>query len=174
MKKKYLILSLCLFFFSLNAQVAIEKTTTNSSAILDFPAIVGAEGNGGIALPRATNTTKAGTTSGTFLVDASSKRVRYYAENTWIDLTPEKATNIISSDASLQEAGGEGVNISDNSLTETLKGVLTLSSSNKALQLPVVVDVTQLREPPYAGMICYDKKSKSLAIFNGEKWSFWN
>lgn len=175
MKKIYLTLVFCFGLSVLNAQVVIEKASITPPSILDFPTISSSGtgiADGGIALPRADNTDKAGITSGTFLVDASTKKVRYYGE-TWVDLTPVKSTNIVSYDASFQEKG-EGIHISDNSVTETLKGVLTLSSDNKALQLPVVEDVTQLPEPPYAGMICYDKKSKSLAVFNGEKWSFWN
>lgn len=174
MRKIYLTLIICLAFYSLKAQVAIEKTTTSPSAILDFPAVVGAEGNGGIALPRVTNPASAGITSGTFLVDSATKTVKYYGDGAWVDLTSAKSTAINAYDSSLNEVKGEGIHISDNSVTETLKGVLTLSSDNKALQLPVVEDVTQLLEPPYAGMICYDKKSQSLAVFNGEKWSFWN
>lgn len=175
MKNIFLILGTLLVFVSVDAQIAIEKGTVNSSAILDFPALVGSEGNGGINLPRNSNTNEAGTISGTFLVDASTQTVKYYGDGEWVDLTSAKSGEITTY-VNLKEANGEGVRISDHTYTETesLTGAVSLSSKNRALQLPVVADVTQLPEPPTAGMICYDKASQSLAVFNGEKWAFWN
>lgn len=173
MKKKYLTFVFIIVLQLAKTQVSIEKAITNEAAILDFPALIGSEGNGGIAIPRAKDTTGAGVSPGTFVVDSSTKKVRFYGDSVWEDLTLAKTTDIVPYASNLSEVGG-GVHISDNTINENLTGVLTLSSEKRALQLPVVADVTQLPNPPYAGMICYDKKSKSLAIFNGEKWSFWN
>lgn len=173
MKNIFLTLSLGLALVSVNGQVAIEKATPSTGAILDFPALVGSEGDGGISLPRVADVSTAGTTAGTFLVDATNKIVKYYGDNAWVDLTSAKSSAISS--YALTEANGNGMKIADGTVTEnSLTGVLTLSSKDRALQLPVVADVTTLPSPPEAGMICYDKASKSLAVYNGEKWSFWN
>lgn len=52
-------------------------------------------------------------------------------------------------------------------------GVLSLNASDKAMVLPNVADATQLPSPQ-AGTIVYDRKSQSLAIYNGQVWNFWN
>jgi len=57
--------------------------------------------------------------------------------------------------------------------TTTAPGVLVMESSNKALILPKVATPHLNVKNPYPGMICYDTVSKTMAVFDGLKWSYW-
>ncbi|WP_148043492.1 hypothetical protein [Chryseobacterium sp. G0240] len=57
--------------------------------------------------------------------------------------------------------------------TSSAPGVLVLESANKALILPKVAAPHLNVKNPYPGMICYDTASKSMAVFDGLKWSYW-
>lgn len=178
MKKIILsIFSLLVFGVIVNAQkgVGIETSDVRDGAILDFPT----NAKKGILLPRVENTNNAGTAYGTFVYDKASKKVLVYGNvdnaNKWIELTTEANNTPLK--GNLNPNGktetSNGVVIEDGtSASEVPEGVLSLESQNRALALPAVDDATKIRSPK-AGLICYDKKSKSLAVFNGKKWYFW-
>jgi len=53
-------------------------------------------------------------------------------------------------------------------------GVLELRANDKALVLPKVENPHLNVKSPVPGMMVYDSNSKSLAIFDGLKWNYWN
>ena len=168
--KKKLILTLIItaaFIFNLNAQVGIETESVGDGVILGFPE----NANKGILLPRITDVNEVAKVPGTFIF--GNNKVLLYGSNKWIDMTKENSNNLEPYNYQ-ERADAKGMLIEDGTGDQqTPDGVLVLDSKTKALALPVVTDATKLPSPK-AGMICYDKKSKSLAIFNGTVWSFWN
>lgn len=156
-----------------NAQeigVGIETESVGESSLLEFPE----NADKGILLPRVKNEEAAGTVAGTFIYNMSDKKVYIYGDNKWVALTDESSTRVSNNRIySGDELDSKGVVIEDGTSTEEAKpGVLSLESTERALVLPNVEDVTLLPNP-LAGLICYDKKSSSLAIFNGSDWYFW-
>lgn len=167
MKKYIIIIGLILIFGNLQAQVAIGKTTTSASGLLEFNDA--ATNVKGIILPRTTNAIA--TESGTLTFDATSKKIQYFDKDTttWKELTDEGSyTEQISTSAS---EVSDGVIIGTE--TSTAKGVLVLESSNKALILPKIANPHLNVLNPEPGMICYDTTSKTFALFNGTKWHYW-
>lgn len=160
---------------TLNAQVAIGKSTvTNSSTILDFDN--SATNKKGIILPAVDNLSKAlpGTAAhnhGTFLFDKSDNVVKMYENNTWKPLSDAGSKTAIESNAALELPDNQGVIIGSD--TSNALGVLVLESSNKAMVLPWVANPHSTVVNPYPGMICYDTVSRSLAVFDGDVWSYW-
>ena len=167
MKKYILIAGLVLFFGNLHAQVAIGKTTTSTSGLLEFNDDT--TNVKGIILPRTTSAIA--TESGTITFDAISKKILYFDKDfaTWKDLTDEGSYTeqipVASSDVS------DGVIIGAE--ISTAKGVLVLESANKALILPKIANPHINVKNPEPGMICYDTASKTFALFNGTKWHYW-
>jgi hypothetical protein len=51
---------------------------------------------------------------------------------------------------------------------------LVLESPNKAMVLPMVLDTNNIPDPA-PGMMVYVNKTgaKRLAVFNGNKWTYW-
>lgn len=164
------IITLSLFFIyntSVSAQVAIGKETIEESAILTF----GEGTTNGIILPYVNNFT-GNFSNGSILVDVQNLEeviVKVKIEGNWIPLTsPKNQSNL---ELNTTQDVGNGIII--GSATSNSEGVLVLESENKALILPKIDDVT-LIPSPVLGMICYDLQRKSMAIFDGIKWSFWN
>ena len=155
------------------AQVAIEKTTLSSaSSLLEFNDPESGGVPKGIILPIVDNKNDAAE-PGTLLLDATDDIVKYKNDTEWVNLTDASSTNYSSPDL---VDGGEGAVISDGTvdLNEGEPAVLKLNSIEKAMILPRVSDVTTDIYNPEPGTIAYDKNSKSLAIFNGDYWFFWN
>lgn len=157
---------------SINAQVGVETQIIRGDGIMDFPE----NAIKGILLPRVTNTASIssnGTVGGAIAFNMFKNRVEYYNpdRSSWLGLS--EATTIAVSPHSFNNVAEEGVIISDGTGSTPPAGVLVLESSSKAIILPQVADVTLLPSPQ-AGTICYDMASKSLAVYNGNEWSFWN
>ncbi|MCK0203139.1 hypothetical protein MWN41_08965 [Ornithobacterium rhinotracheale] len=171
MRKRNIIITLLFLGIGLNAQVAIEKTTFKSEgSILEFNDQRDSGGVAkGIILPVVAEP-DAQSVAGTIVYN--DKKVKYKSNDSWVDMTDSNSGEVV---IPTEEEKGEGAIISDSApLNTSVPAVLKLESDNKALLLPQVNDVTVDINNPEAGTIAYDKKSKSLAIFNGEYWFFWN
>ncbi|MBV7439851.1 hypothetical protein KRX57_00285 [Weeksellaceae bacterium TAE3-ERU29] len=171
--KKVIILSVLFLCGLTRAQVGIDKSTLrSSSSIMEFNDVKEANGEAkGIILPILQDSGYA--KEGALWLDANTKKVMYKSESGEVELTKASTQEIYL--PTLEEVG-EGVIISDGSLSDFTNdpAVLKLDSNQKALLLPHVNDVTKDISNPEPGTIVYDVKSKSLAIFNGEHWYFWN
>lgn len=155
------------------AQVAIEKTELSSvGSLLEFNDQQTGGVPKGIILP-IVDSPDPSTEQGTLLLDATDNTVKYKSDNEWVNLTNASSTSYSSPDLNDE---GEGAVISDGTvgLDDGGPAVLKLNSNKRAMVLPRVSDVTTQINNPEPGTIAYDMKSKSLAIFNGEYWFFWN
>lgn len=163
---------------TLNAQVIIGDATgtatTKTSVLLEFAA----GQNKGMILPyvRILGTSP---TPGSIILDATTStnaRVKYY-NGTWVDISGQGAdiTTVLTSQpaTTVTETADAKTIIGANSSPVT-DGVLILESNTKAMVLPTVADVNNIKSPS-PGMIVYVNKTgaKRLAVFNGAKWSFW-
>lgn len=153
---------------SIGGKQSVEGTTT----VLDFNTTP--TSTNGIILPAVDNVTNAlaATTTnnnGTFLFDKSDKKVKMYEKNSWVALSDMGDSSKIMANTSAES--GNGVIIGASSTTA--KGVLVLESANKAMILPKIANPHTTVKSPYPGMICYDTVSKSLAVFDGQLWSYW-
>jgi len=168
MEKIKFIIAVFLVGLTVNAQAVIGKTTPQGSGIVDFN--VGDKA--GIVLPWVT-TLPTGTalTGGVMLFDANLKKVVYYNDTNWVDLSKRTGAVDLSIQESVPEAGTKGTIIGAE--TSSVDGVLVLESSNKALILPRVVSPHLNIVKPMAGTICYDTTKKLVCIYNGTEWTFW-
>lgn len=167
--KKLLLLILLSLGFNTVAQVAIGKDTVDGSGILDFEVNL----KGGIVLPRITEmpTETAALTDGTILVNAvqlSNVKVQVRQNGTWVNLTDDVSLPYLDVNSAPDWDGG----IILGSSTSTATGVLVLESTDKALILPKVTDVNEYRNA-VIGTIFYDLATKSLAVYDGNKWVMW-
>lgn len=149
----------------MKSQIAMGKTSVDGDAILDFPLA-----NTGIILPMVeTLPTGSAASNGTFLLDKTDNTVKMRENNLWISLSD--TGNLAGTMPNVSAEQGEGVIIGNS--TSSVQGVLILESTNKALVLPKVNDPVTNMKSPIAGTICYDTLSKTMAVFDGIKWSFW-
>lgn len=163
--KNTVLFALILFFNFFNAQIAIGKTSVDGSGILDFYSE--ADNVKGIILPRTTSAEV--TESGTLIFDATTKKVQYYHIDKWVNLSDEGIYTETLPSSSTEISKG----VIFGASSTNAKGVLVLESTNKALILPKISDPHINVKNPEAGMICYDTKSNTLAVFNGKEWSYW-
>lgn len=187
--KKYILAAL-LLGSSLGAQIAVGKTTVSgNSSILEFAGMTSTSLPGdsdtgnfrGIILPavasspvfNAVTPTTNNPQNGTFLYDKQIRKVRMFENGIWIDMTDESAAvPMVSVATNAQESlSGAGVIIGSN--TSSAKGVLVLESSNKSLILPHIKNPSDAVKSPYPGMMCYDTASNSVAVYDGNNWSYW-
>lgn len=176
--KKYITSTFVLLaMISANAQVSIggKQVVEGASTILDFNSTT--SNTKGIILPAVDNLTKAlpntntPNNNGTFLFDKSESKLKMFEKNDWVLLsdTGDKTKLILNTtDESSNEQGAI-----IGSPTSAAKGVLILESPNKAMILPRINTPHTNVKSPYAGMMCYDTASKSLAVFDGAKWNYW-
>jgi hypothetical protein len=169
MKKLFLLILLSLGFNTV-AQVAIGKDTVDGSSILDFEVNL----KGGIVLPRITEmpTETVALTDGTILVNAvqlSNVKVQVRQNGTWVNLTDDVSLPYLDVNTA-PDLVNNGVIIGSN--TSTATGVLVLESTDKALILPKVTDVNEYRNA-VIGTVFYDLATKSLAVYDGNKWVMW-
>lgn len=165
MKKILLSAVILAGFSSLAAQVGMGKASVDGDAILDFPL-----SNTGIILPMVdTLPTGAAASNGTFLLDKTDLRIKMREKNLWVSLSdPGNLTGTMPNASA--EAGG-GVII--GAASSPAQGVLVLEAAGKALVLPKVNNPVANMKSPVAGTVCYDTVSKTMAVFDGLKWSFW-
>lgn len=163
MKKLILTLSLIISGLSINAQVAIGKTTVDGDGLLDF-----ASGTtNGIILP-IVETLPVSAANGTILMDSNDATIKMRENGVWVEISGRgNLSNVIENESAEL---GEGVVIGAE--TSSVEGVLVLESSNKALILPKVNSPHLNVKSPYPGMMCYDLTSKSIAVFDGARWHF--
>lgn len=152
------------FSFFSYAQVSIGRTSiTNSSVLLEF----GSDAKGIILPSLSTTPTNIG---GTFIVNANEKAVQVYENNSWTNLS--NVGELINH--SFINTGidvGEGVIIGE--ATSPREGVLVLESSTKAMILPKSANPDINIKSPVSGTILYDTSSSTLAIYDGQNWSYW-
>lgn len=161
----------------LNAQVGIERDDqteiVRGDGLLDFAS----PATKGVLLPKVTNANlveSTGEVGGAMMFNIDTQRVEFYnpATTNWEPMT-EASYNVISG-YELNEKDGKGAIIEDDHYSgDTPTGILVLNSDQKALILPQVNDIRELPSPK-AGTICYDMSRKSIAVYNGTVWSFWN
>ncbi|MBV7440490.1 hypothetical protein KRX57_03585 [Weeksellaceae bacterium TAE3-ERU29] len=167
-KHLFLLLSLSLGFAS--AQVAIGKENTHSSALLEFE-----QNNGkGIILPTTTGTP---TEVGAITFNVTDGIIYYTDKNsTPVALSgqSEQKGKPRTLDPLVAENPEEPQGVIIGAQTSNAEGVLILESNNKALVLPHVNDPVTNMPSPEPGTICYDTASKSIAVFDGTNWYFWN
>ncbi len=150
----------------ISAQIAVEKTQADGDGLLDFA------GNTtkGILLP-VVETLPTNAVAGTLLMDKNDKTLKMNVESSWVSLSdPGSVTSVVFN--TNEEVSGQNRIIMGASATNA-PGVLVLESSTKALILPKVAAPHLNVKSPYPGMICYDTTSKSMAVFDGLKWSYW-
>lgn len=159
-----------------SAQVAIggKETFASTSVLLEFE---DQNNTKGIIVPAVENTANALSTTpansnGTFLFDKSDKKFKVYSNNAWMELTEAGSTAEITPNTATEQVTEQAGVIIGNNTTNT-KGALVLNHPEKAMVLPKVSEPHLNVKQPYPGMMCYDTKSKSLAVFNGENWYYW-
>ncbi|MBV8326756.1 hypothetical protein [Chryseobacterium sp.] len=165
MKKIIAIIILCSAGFA-SAQIAIEKAQADGDALLDFPANT----TKGILLP-IVETLPVNAVSGTLLMDKNDNILKMNVESVWVPLSDAGSVAGVSFNTGSEIPGQNRVIMGSG--TTTAPGVLVLESSNKALVLPKVASPHLNVKSPYPGMVCYDTVSKTMAVFDGLKWSYW-
>lgn len=180
MKNIFLLIAVAFGLSFVNAQVGVETSTVRGDGAMDFPS----PATKGILVPLVTNTSAVPAVGGAIAYNLATKRVEFYdvGKGAWDGMSvaatesvtitgPEHAgttgrfTELDPSNGTIIEAG--------TATSEAPVGALSIESDDKALILPQVTDATLLPSPK-AGMICYDMASDSIAVFNGEVWSFFN
>ena len=167
----FFFLPIFLLSASLSAQVAIGKTSINGTqTILEFDDA--ANNTKGIILPSVTTLpTVSSTANGTFLFDRNDSRIKVVENGAWKPLS--NVGNRTQTDAFVNPATETSGKVIIGASTSTANGVLVLESANKAMILPKISNPHLTVQNPYPGMMCYDTQSKSLAVFDGSKWSYW-
>lgn len=148
------------------AQVGIGKESIDGDGILDFAPNT----TNGIMLP-IVETIPNDAVAGTFLMDKNDKIIKVKDNSGWVALSDAGSINNATFNTNAEVSGPNRV-IIGNSAT-TVPGVLVLESPDKALILPKIANPHINVKSPYPGMICYDKVSKTMAVFDGLKWSYW-
>lgn len=165
MNNKILTLLISFITLTINAQIAIAKKSVDKGGILDFSTGT----TKGILLP-IIETLPENAADGTLLMDKNDSILKMKVNGNWVELSDVGSVlNVVFNDSAEK---GNGVVIGDYT-NSTPDGVLVLEATDKALILPKVADPHVNVKSPYPGMICYDISSKTLAIFNGLKWSYW-
>ncbi|MFY1045657.1 hypothetical protein [Chryseobacterium sp. GP-SGM7] len=183
--KKTLLLMAIMFIFTLNAQIGIGKTGISGiGSIIEFDGNTSnvltdntTANKKGLILPAVLDTPNFGAAgsatsnvqNGTFIFDRLTKKVRFYENSAWKDMSDEG--NILTLVPFAGSEIGKGVIIGASS--SSAKGVLVLEAADKALVLPHILNPDLTVINPYPGMMCYDTKSNSIAIFDGINWNYW-
>lgn len=170
----------------ISAQVSIGKQgLSGSSSILEFSGMTQTSapedtetGNvKGIILPvvavspvfSTVNPSTNHPQNGTFLFDRQTSKVRMFENGNWTDMTDPG-----TSSSTIPLSGAEtGNGVIIGAASSNAKGVLVLESADKAMVLPHVKNPHLTVKSPYPGMMCFDTVSKSVAVFDGNKWNYW-
>lgn len=148
------------------AQIGIQKAQADGDGLLDFATNT----TNGILLP-IVETLPTDAKEGTILMDKNDKIIKMYTGLIWIPLSDAGSITGATFNTSAEIAGTNRIIMGAGA--STAPGVLVLESANKALILPKIATPHTNVKSPYPGMICYDTTSKSLAVFDGLKWSYW-
>ena len=175
--KKIVMLAFSLASMVLYSQVVIGNSAqpqlSSPSVSLEFTT------PGGVVLPyvdEASADSNGAAAEGTLIMDPISNKVKLKLDLGWLNLSSAAAiTNAIdltTQNNKIEEADARVI-IGQDGQTNTTKGLLILSDTNKAMVLPKVASPHLNIKNPAAGMIVYDTYDKQLAVFNGTQWSFW-
>ena len=151
----------------------IGTATDKTSVLMEFSAA----GNRGLILPYITNKTGL-TTPGSIILNATTPtaaKVEYYNGTTWVDLSVQTAN--VSSYLGIQPVAKENANAKMviGSATSSANGILVLESTSKAMILPIVSSYQDIVNPAPGMMVIVNNGGiKTLAVYNGSQWSFWN
>ena len=153
----------------------IGTAANKTSVLMEFAAGQGR----GIILPYVTSLPSGtGLVEGTIILNATNPlkaKVEFF-NGSWNDLSNGNEANVTTALAdqltSAVEAPEAKVIMGTN--TSTADGVLVLESPTKAMVLPMVTTTNDIIKPA-PGMMVYVNKpgAKRLAVFNGNKWTFW-
>ncbi|WP_294247813.1 hypothetical protein [uncultured Chryseobacterium sp.] len=151
---------------------ATGTAANKTSVLLEFANT----NNKGIILPYV-RTLPTAPAEGTLILDAvnaAQARVRYYNGSAWIDMSGQNGniTSVMATQPSVAETAGGKVII--GAASTSAAGAVVLESATRAMVLPTVTDVSNIPSPS-PGMMVYVNRTgaKRLAVFNGERWSFW-
>ncbi|WP_147366865.1 hypothetical protein [Epilithonimonas arachidiradicis] len=177
MKKLMILMALVMIKSKVFAQVifgdGVGTPTDKTSVLVEFSNV----GNRGLILPYVTDKT-AITTPGSIIFDAStptSAKAKYYNGTTWVDLSvqPANATSYLTIQPTARENANSKVVIGSN--TSAADGILVLESTNKAMVLPITNSYQNIVNPaPGTMVLLTNGPLKTLAVYNGEQWSFWS
>ncbi|MET3036479.1 hypothetical protein ABXT08_10275 [Chryseobacterium sp. NRRL B-14859] len=165
MKKIIAIITL-FYTISIFGQIAVEKNQADGDGLLDFAANT----TKGILLP-IVETLPTDAVSGTLLMDKNDQVLKMNVESSWLPLSDTGSVAGVTFNTNGEIPGPNRIIMGAS--TSSAPGVLVLESANKALILPKVAAPHLNVKNPYPGMICYDTASKSMAVFDGLKWSYW-
>ncbi|AZA90255.1 hypothetical protein EG343_06305 [Chryseobacterium nakagawai] len=163
-----IIIAIVIFNFTI-AQVAIGKQAVDgNSTVLDFNNVSG--NTKGLILPATSGLPTGSLVNGTFIFDVTDNKIKVYENDVWKPLSDagNSSAVVVNNSAEL----GKGVVIGASS--SAADGVLVLESPDKAMILPQIATPHINVKNPYPGMMCYDTTSKTLAVFDGSVWSYWN
>lgn len=160
-----------------SAQVIIGNATgtaaNKTSVLLEFANT----NDRGLVLPYVR--TKAATpTEGSIILDASNPadaRVKYF-NGSWVDLSGQggNVTAVLASQPTAVAEGADAKTVIGARTSTVTDGVLVLESATKAMVLPQVDSVDNIKSPS-PGMMVFVRTegSERLAVYNGSQWSFW-
>lgn len=164
--KKIITIIVLLHAGILSAQIAIEKPQVDGDGLLDFAANT----TKGILLP-IVETLPVNAAAGTLLMDKNDRIIKMNVESAWVPLSDAGSVSGVAFNTNNEIPGQNRIIMGSD--TTTAPGVLVLESPNKALILPKIAAPHINVKNPYPGMICYDTVSKTMAVFDGVKWSYW-
>ncbi|AZA85203.1 hypothetical protein C1637_15535 [Chryseobacterium lactis] len=164
--KKIIVITILFYTGLISAQIAVEKAQVDGDGLLDFAPNT----TKGILLP-IVETLPTDAVAGTILMDKNDKVVKMNTESTWIPLSDPGSVADVAFNTNAEIPGANRIIM--GSATTPAPGVLVLESSNKALILPKIAAPHINVKNPYPGMMCYDTVSKTMAVFDGLKWSYW-
>lgn len=183
--KKSLLLMAGMVIINFNAQIGIGKTViSGTGSIIEFDGNTSNQltdnttaNTKGLILPAVLETPNFGTSgsatsiaqNGTFLFDRQTKKNRFYENGVWKDLSDEGNSSTLIPIPGIETGNGVIVGASSSAA----KGVLVLESADKALVLPHILNPHLTVINPYPGMMCYDTKSNSIALYDGINWNYW-
>lgn len=184
MKNIFNIIALLGITLALSAQtkVSIEKDDTgNPSVLLEFndrreaaktagSSTVNVNGvNKSLILPVVEDINE-NSVPGTIWLDANDDIIKYKkSASETVNMTLPSDTDVVAPTGS-ESTTEKGVIIGAES--STAKGVLVLESTTQAMVLPHVDSVADVINPEPGSMV-YAKDEKGIALFNGERWTFW-
>ncbi|WDF46043.1 hypothetical protein PQ459_14175 [Chryseobacterium sp. KACC 21268] len=156
----------------------VGTATNKTSVLMEFSSTQ----RKGIILPYLTDISDVNTPGSIFLRISNpttapiAKIVYYDYDGTFKDLSPE-ASGIgaklkLNIQPILKENSNSKVIIGDES--STANGILVLESKTKAMVLPTVSSYKEIVNPAPGMMVLTGVGEKTLAFFNGSKWSFWS
>jgi hypothetical protein len=151
---------------TVSAQIGVETQTIRGSGILDFPVGV----NKGIIIPILNSSVNPSPSPGT--IRMYNKMIQGITNSGVLNFSDVGDTSVVSFNTSTPRPVGGNYLIIGASSSPVAGGALVLESADKALILPHVANVENMPSP-YPGTICYDVKSKTLALFDGKVWNFW-